>query len=385
MTATAVDRIRASWTGFTKVYNELLELGITEGVEDDGALSALLGRLIGNIQYSGLRHWNDPANPQLINAQYSPWNWGHSNPDTLYLSAQIDDAHDYRVYGKLGTVAETTFGMYTGSFDQSKAVKVRTQDLRVEADGSFEIFFTHERHGDNWFQVPDGVRSMGTYQTYENWDTQAKGTIRIECLNPGAPAGPRSVTDAAEQFDRAVDEARELFTMWARDIPERVFRNLPVNTSLTPMQPPAAMAGAWFSPIPWRLEDGEALVIDYTIPDDCTYTGICLTNQWSQMFDIESRQTSLNLAQTRVDGNHVRILLAAEDVGIANWLDARGYRGGLATWRASAPEAPAAPEVTKIAIDDVPRYFASDQHVTEAERAAAIAARLHHFAERNTP
>jgi hypothetical protein len=63
----------------------------------------------------------------------------------LYLSARIDDAHDYRIHGRLGSVAQTTFAVYTGKDDQAQAVKALSEDLVVDDDGSFEIFFSRER------------------------------------------------------------------------------------------------------------------------------------------------------------------------------------------------------------------------------------------------
>jgi hypothetical protein len=58
--------------------------------------------------------------------------------------ARIDDAHDYRVYGRLGSVAQTTFGVYGGKDDQAQAVKALSDDLVIDDDGSFEIFFSQE-------------------------------------------------------------------------------------------------------------------------------------------------------------------------------------------------------------------------------------------------
>ena len=83
--------------------------------------------------------------------------------------------------------------------------------------------------------------------------------------------------------------------MWVKDIPARVFGALPKNFAIPPMQPPSAMAGAWFVPMSWELQDGEALVIEYEIPPRAPYVGVCLTNSWSEMIDIETRQTSLNI------------------------------------------------------------------------------------------
>jgi hypothetical protein len=123
------DLLRVAWRRFSELHDDLLQLALTEADLDEGAAAALLGHMIGHIQYMGLQLRSDPARPMLINAQYLPWNWGHSNPDTLYLSARIDDVHDYRVYGRLGSVAQTTFGVYTGKDDQAEAVKVLSEDL----------------------------------------------------------------------------------------------------------------------------------------------------------------------------------------------------------------------------------------------------------------
>jgi hypothetical protein len=380
------DLLRAAWRRFKDLHDDLLELALCEVDLDEGAAAALLGHMIGHVQFMGLQLRSDPARPTLINTQYSPWNWGHSNPDTLYLSARIDDAHDYRVYGRLGSVAQTTFGVYTGKDDQGHAVKALSEDLVVDDDGSFEMFFSREKMGTtNWFQLPPGADSFCAYQTYGDWERQHKGTIRIDCLNAEKPAKPASLQDSIAAFDAHLAASRDLFTMWVKEIPSRVFGALPKNFAIPPMQPPSAMAGAWFVPVSWELQDGEALVIEYEIPPAAPYVGICLTNPWSEMIDIEIRQTSLNLAQSQINDGRVRILLSTKDFGVHNWLDARGCRSGVVTWRASTPDQPATPTVTVIRADQIDEYFDPAQRVSDQNRAAAILARLRHFAERNTP
>jgi hypothetical protein len=380
------DLLRAAWRRFSGLHEDLLELALSDEDLDEGATATLLARMVGHIQYMGLQLRSDPARPTLINTQYSPWNWGHSNPDTLYLSARIDDAHDYRVYGTLGSVAQTTFGVYTGKDDQAQAIKARSEDLAVDDDGSFEIIFSREKiRNTNWFQLPAGADSFCAYQTYGDWERQYKGRVRIECLNAVEPGTPVSLEGSIATFDAHLAASRDLFTMWVKDIPARVFGALPKNFAIPPMQPPSAMAGAWFVPMSWELQDGEALVIEYEIPPRAPYVGVCLTNSWSEMIDIETRQTSLNLAQSRIDDGRVRILLSTKDFGVHNWLDARGCRSGVVTWRASTPNQPATPTLTVIRVDQIDEYFDPAQRVSQDDRAAATSARLRHFAERNTP
>ena len=233
------DLLRAAWRRFTGLHDELFELALSEGDLDEAAAAALLGRMVGHIQYMGLQLRSDPARPTLVNTQYSPWNWGHSNPDTLYLSARIDDAHDYRVYGRLGSVAQTTFGVYTGNDDQALAVKALAEDIAVDEDGSFEIFFSRDKMvNTNWFQLPPGAESFCAYQTYGDWEREHKGSIRIECLNVDEPVKPVSLHDSIAAFDAHLAASRELFTMWVKDIPARVFGAPPKNFAVPPLQPP---------------------------------------------------------------------------------------------------------------------------------------------------
>jgi hypothetical protein len=103
------------------------------------------------------------------------------------------------------------------------------------------------------------------------------------------------------------------------------------------------------------------------------------------MIDIEIRQTSMNLAQSQIDNGRVRILLSTKDFGVHNWLDARGYRSGVVTWRASTPNQPATPTVTVIRTGQIDEYFDPTQRISDQDRAAAMLARLRNFAERNTP
>lgn len=169
---------------------------------------------------------------------------GPPNPDTLYLSARIDDAHDYRVYGRLGSVAQTTFGVYTGKDDQAQAVKALSEDLAVDDDGSFEIFFSREKMGTtNWFELPPAADSFCAYQTFGDWERQHKGSIRIECLNPDEPAKPVSLYDSIAAFDTHLAASRELFTMWVKDIPARVFGAPPKNVAIPRCSHPR----------PWRV------------------------------------------------------------------------------------------------------------------------------------
>jgi hypothetical protein len=133
----------------------------------------------------------------------------------------------------------------------------------------------------------------------------------------------------------------------------------------------------------WHLNQGEALMIDFQIPEGSPYSSICLMNRWGEMIDIDQRQTSLNQTQSIIgEDGRVRVLLSTRDLDIHNWLDGRGYTGGTATWRTTNKEQPRKPTLTVIKEAQVSDYFDKSQRVTPAQRVEAIRKRQRHFAYR---
>lgn len=366
-----------------RVISEIMEMGLSvESVIDDVELADLLRFVQGQIQYASLIyfHNSDASQPRLINTQYPAWNWGVSNPDTLYASAAISDQNEYRVFGRLGTASESTFGVYSGIGADSEAVKLNAKDIHVENDGSFEIFITKEKRGKNWIESLPGMESFASYQVFGKWNEQEKGLIYIECLNTDVIEKPRGMQETRETFEAYLQRLKENFELWVLHIPAFIYNSMDDNGMLGPFQPPSAQEGTYFTSVKWELNPGEALLIDMNVEKDCSYSSISLTNRWSQMLDIDTRQTSLNHGQwiDKGDGT-VSVLLSTKDLGVKNWLDASGYSKGLATWRITQAEQPEAPIVKVIKEEDVDTYFSDDLKVTRSQRSEDLIKRREHF------
>src|ERR1700739_3256753 len=59
------DLLRAAWRRFNTLHDDLLESALTAGDLDEGTSAALLGHLVGHIQYMGLQLRSNPARPTL--------------------------------------------------------------------------------------------------------------------------------------------------------------------------------------------------------------------------------------------------------------------------------------------------------------------------------
>lgn len=71
----------------------------------------------------------------------------------------------------------------------------------------------------------------------------------------------------------------------------------------------------------------------------CVFANVALWNRYLQTYDYVHRPVSLNRASTvpEPDGSF-RIVLAAEDPGIPNWIDTEGRPFGMVFWRFFLPE-----------------------------------------------
>ena len=93
----------------------------------------------------------------------------------------------------------------------------------------------------------------------------------------------------------------------------------------------------------WEIAEDEAFVVDLVPPAECSYWNLQIGNHWLESLDFMHRDTHVNqeTAIPEADGS-VRVVIAARDPGVPNWLDTAGHRrGGLALrWVGTAVEPP---------------------------------------------
>jgi hypothetical protein len=83
----------------------------------------------------------------------------------------------------------------------------------------------------------------------------------------------------------------------------------------------------------FRLAPDEALVIEIE-PPATRYWSVTLENIWHECIDPRRRRSSITNAAVVADGDgRVRIVAAATDPGVANWIDTGGRHRGFVTVR----------------------------------------------------
>lgn len=83
----------------------------------------------------------------------------------------------------------------------------------------------------------------------------------------------------------------------------------------------------------FRLAPDEALVVDLE-PPDTRYWSVTLENIWHECIDPRRRRSSITNAGAVVgDDGTVRVVVAATDPGVDNWLDTGGRHRGFVILR----------------------------------------------------
>jgi hypothetical protein len=188
--------------------------------------------------------------------------------------------------------------------------------------------------------------------------------LSIEPLADPGPPAPPSDAESAQRIRLAAAFVRQATLA----MPPRDPKQQPAWVSTVPNQlgePGAAGRGeadktAWgavdnsYSMGPYLLKPDEALVIEGRLPR-CTFANVVLWNRWMMSYEYRSRQVSLTRRQLRLgkDASY-RIVLAARDPGVPNWLDTEGRPFGTIFWRFLQPEGtPQRPRTKVVAIDSL--------------------------------
>jgi hypothetical protein len=108
---------------------------------------------------------------------------------------------------------------------------------------------------------------------------------------------------------------------------------------------------------PFELGPDEALVLDVQFPA-CAYAGAALWNRFGQTIDPRFHRSTINSSEAATaDDGTCRIVVAARDPGVANWLDTGGRRRGTVFWRFLLAEEPPPPiRSWVVPVDEVVAY-----------------------------
>jgi hypothetical protein len=370
--------------GLAKIEASLLNSPIVETDTDRAEASMYLAKNIAHYLREAVIY-ADTREPRLL---YNP-GYGFPNPDTHYITARIDPKGTYRIWGQLGKVNQTIFGVYslTALEGESGARdRIRGEDLKTDNDGNFELFMSAQKMDGNWLPLANDVASMTIYQVFSDWNRERKGQLMIERLDTQDKSAAHLTPASFKKIVNGLDKEIERFLKLWMAITQQYHGSIPDNIVTPPRRIQVTHLGSQFAPGHWRLNDDEAMIIEFDDPK-ARYWGFSFYQPWGELLDTVTRQTSLNNSQTHKDADgKYRIVVSAKDPGVANWIDISGHPHGVFNWRVTIDAPPATPVTHVVPVTELAKHMPADtKYVTAKERLTVLTERRRHSARRLSP
>jgi len=326
----------------------------------------------------------DPDYPEFGRMIDHRMKWGLDAPDCLYLYATVRGDASYRISGNRGSANHIDIQVNHGHFasgDVSSWGTISSMnglDLATGSDGSFELVLDSRRHDGNWLALEPGAEFVLVRQYFADWTRERPADLVIDRIGATYPAPPPRTDQVAARLARLGEWLRQGGRLWEQmskgflDLePNSLIVHLPADSDER-----AGMAGQAYGIGNFQCERDEAVIVEIT-PPPCRHWSVSLASWYWESLDYATRQSSLNHTQARLDGDgRFRAVIAHEDPGVPNWLDAAGHTRGTIAARFLLAERAPTPVLRRVPLGTVRAELPDDTaRVEPAERAATIAAR----------
>lgn len=328
--------------------------------------------------------------PDLVPHTGALFPWGAPNHDTIYAFAPVDPGGVYRISGEKGSEDISSFmqrrdGPNNGRLHGTPMGEIDVPDLAADEQGRFSFILSPERprdHDGAWFALHPETTGVVTRHVTSTAG-QRDGTWAIERLDRG-PAPVRLEEETIlETMRHAASFAAKLSAFLVNHV--KGLRDHGLNR-LAPTRYPnhGGLMNQLYFQGAYAVADDEALIIESEIPETVHYWSVQLLDPFFAGIDAVPHQSSLNGSQIRVDADgRARLVIAARDPGVANWLDTGGWREGTLIWRWHTASAYPEPTIRKIRFADVLAELPEGTpRVDPQARKAAQNARVVHYQTR---
>jgi hypothetical protein len=308
------------------------------------------------------------------------YKWGMDCPDCIYMGASLRGGETYRIWGNRGTARYVGLQSMAG---MASSANVLLDELDLGPGVEVELVLSAEHHDGNWLPIPEDATILVVRHFFYDWDSEEPSSLSIERV-----AGKGATSGGGEKHRRKSTDPREVAARQLIALGDFVVANLEFflqfsrpetpNTFLPPLDGTHMGAAAENRPVigSFQLEADEALVVEVTPPEGL-YWSYSLGNPWWETIDYAGHQSSLNGHQAVLDDDGIlRVVIAHEDPGVANWLDTAGHSEGPVILRCVRTESAPVPTTRVVRFDDVAGSLPGGTHrVTPEERRRTLAAR----------
>ena len=344
----SADPVQA-WRDFCAKLAAAGEVLLAPDVPDDPLVRAEGARYLSRLTKLALEQYveaTDTDFPFFYQLSHTTGKIGADNPDNHYLNASIRGDCDYRITGTRGSmfyfsiVANAMRYHIDGSAHATGSLM--NDDIIWGPNGEVEIIASATPQQGNWLRLEADTSVIIIRQSALDRLNEKPGTFKIERIGgPAVPAPLSSETISkglatAAQF---VNGIATTFADWTRLFAQHP--NIFPTIDQSMFQKGGGAKDIYYAHAYWKIAADEAWVIEVT-PPDCYYWNFQIDNWWMESLDYRFRQITVNKHSARYEADgSIRIICAASDPGIGNWIDTSGHTEGTALLRwAGATEHP---------------------------------------------
>jgi hypothetical protein len=353
----------------------------------------------------------DPAHPRILwDLDNTPHEWfgyqvpgshaSSDNPDHIYRSVFLDGTGRYEISGRVLAPAPAQFSFELGRAEAGQSPPPQGQsrthadlgsqlgmltnrDIKVEPDGSFRLLIDSDTATtqSNHLRAPEGPLRLTIRDVLSDWKQRP---LRLQIHRLDAVQAPP--LSAEKVKERVLADLGSYVKFWTDFNHTWLGGKLQSNDIVAPFP----RDGGWGYLAAGRYDlDADQVLLITTRRLGADYTGIHIEDVWKRTEDSRRYQVSLNTAQATIspDGT-VTYAIAAQDPGLANWLDTTGTQHGYAVlrWQGFAPgDKPdgllVGVRVVRQADLSLPE-FASLPRVTPNQRSLQLALRAQQYTNR---
>ncbi|MDG2304061.1 MAG: hypothetical protein P8R42_05285 [Candidatus Binatia bacterium] len=368
------DRLKSAhqtWLDAQGRVVEILEQAKQPGAPADWAEGYRWATRLASIALEWVVEKNDPEHPVMFLQQDAYKKFIVDNPDVSYHFCVLDDGQSYRLSGNRGeapyvglTFGSDIFHWGQGGGGGGTLAQSNLDDFEIADDGTFEITISRERCDGNWVEMVPEIQHLAVRETFFDKETQRGAVLHVERLGEPVPP-PRLTPDA---FADKLELAASFLTFVAQTCVS-MYEGTTANTNRITGAPGQAHVDAQDDEVDthcstemlymggrWKIEDDTALIVTIKRPPaDFMYWGLVLVNPWAESYDYRYAPTCTNNHRATASPNgDWRIVIAARDPSVPNWLDTGGRLEGqmLLRW-VLAPNSTQNPECAVVPLDRV--------------------------------
>ena len=317
------------------------ELELLEGLRTLGRITALCAELSLDV---------DAEAPWFFSMNSESRYVGGPNPDGAYHLAMIEGRHRYLVSGKRNSATYLGFQVLagTGLTPRRMAAFVSDHQLDLDDQGGFGFVLSMaepsapELGGHPWVPMPEDASAIVVRQYVADPHREQLATLDIRPLDPPGPLAQPTDEVLSEQFTAMGWTIWKLATLHQTIKPELLdMPNQLITAAAAELGDADTTPDNLYMIGTFRLDRSEALVLEFE-PPDTRYWSVTVENIWHECIDVRRRRSSLTNASAAVSADGlVRVVLAATDPGLGNWIDTGGRHRGFVTLRwLDNPKAP---------------------------------------------